>query len=76
MITLDISIAIFLYLLFGGVSILLLWVFYGYRKKQIVFKKDIEYMWKCTTCANLYIDSKDTKISKCPQCGFLNKRDN
>lgn len=76
MIKLDISIAIFLYLVLSGVTILLLWVFYGYKKNRIIFKKDIEYMWKCSICTNIYIDSKDERISKCPQCGFLNKRGN
>lgn len=76
MIKLDISTALFFYLLFNVVGILVLWVFFDLRtSKERVFKRDEEYFWQCSICANIYIDSVSEEISKCPQCGSYNKKD-
>ncbi|MCK4463783.1 MAG: hypothetical protein KAU58_05675 [Candidatus Omnitrophica bacterium] len=76
MIKLDISTALFLYLLFNVIGVLLLWVFFGLRTKRSSFKKDEDYVWRCSICANLYIDSKNQDLSRCPQCGSYNKKEN
>lgn len=75
MIQLDISVALFIYLIFNVVGILLIWLFSGYRKKEMIFTKEEDYLWHCNICANIYIDSKDDIISKCPQCDSFNSRE-
>ncbi len=72
MIKLDISVAVFFYLLFSFVLMLLLWLFQGYRKRGVKFRADHEYIWRCEICAHTYLHSKDERVSKCPQCGSLN----
>ena len=36
--------------------------------------KDIDYIWKCSVCAHIYVDSKHEGMSTCPLCGSYNKR--
>lgn len=74
MIQLDLSTALCIYLSCNVVAILLLWVFYGYRKREVVFKEDKEYVWHCSICAQTYIDSRDEHVSRCPQCGSYNSK--
>lgn len=73
MIKLDISQAVFLYLVFTVVSVLILWVFLEYGKKEIKLKDDSEYVKRCAICSYTYIDSEMGNLSKCPQCGSYNK---
>lgn len=74
MIRLDISAALFFYLFFNVIVVLLLWVFCGYKRKGMSIEKDKDYIWHCPICANTYIDSIDELMSKCPRCGSYNKR--
>ena len=75
MIKIDISLLVFLYILFSAVTILLVWITAGYREKRDFSLKDVEYIWKCKVCSNVYIDSRHEDISECPLCGSYNKRD-
>ncbi len=75
MIKVDISLLIFFYILFSAVVILLVWVTAGYREKRDFSLKDVEYIWKCKVCSNVYIDSRHEDISECPLCGSYNKRE-
>jgi len=74
MIKLDISTAVFLYLLFNVVGVLLMWVLFDFRTKSVDFRRDEDYIWHCVICANIYINSRQEGISKCPQCGSYNER--
>lgn len=74
MIKLDISTALFLYLSINVVGVLLLWVFFGPKTKKITLGKDEDYIWQCSICAGIYVDSKSETVSKCPQCGSYNRR--
>ena len=75
MIKVDISLLIFFYILFSAVVILLVWITAGYKEKRDSSLKDVEYIWKCKVCSNIYIDSRHEDISECPLCGSYNKRD-
>lgn len=75
MIKIDISLLIFFYIFFSAIIILFVWVIAGYREKKDISPKDIEYIWKCKVCSNVYIDSRHEDMSECPLCGSYNKRD-
>lgn len=74
MIRIDISLLIFFYILLSAIIILIIWVMAGYREKKDLSPKELEYIWKCSVCSNVYIDSKHEEISECPLCGSYNKR--
>lgn len=74
MIKVDISTALFIYLLFTTVVILLAWSFFDFGTKMKTFSSDEKYIWHCTICAFTYIDSKHDEISKCPRCDSYIKR--
>ena len=74
MITLDISQAVFLYLLFTVIAVLILWIFFEERLKFIYFKEEDIYIRQCDICTHIYVDSLNRDISKCPRCGSFNVR--
>lgn len=74
MVKIDISLLIFFYILFSAVAILLIWVTAGYKENRSSSLKDVEYIWKCNVCSNVYIDSRHEDMSECPLCGSYNKR--
>jgi len=74
MIKLDISMALFLYLLFTAVLILLVWSFFSFGTKLKTFSSDEKDIWHCNTCTFTYIDSRHDEVSKCPRCGSYNER--
>ena len=75
MIKINISLLIFFYIAFSAVVILLVWITAGYREKKDFSLKDVEYIWKCKVCSNIYINSRHEDMSECPLCGSYNKRD-
>ena len=74
MIKLDISMALFIYLLFTAVLLLLIWAFLDFGTKLKTYSSDEKYIWHCTICASTYVDSRHDDISKCPRCGSYNQR--
>ena len=74
MIRLDISTLMFFYTLFSVITILIIWVFFGYKRAGSRIGKDMEYTWRCSVCSHSYIDSKHDEISVCPLCGSYNKK--
>lgn len=74
MIKLDISQAVFLYLLFSVIALLILWIFFEERLKFINFGEEDVYVWQCEICTYTYVDSINRDISKCPQCSSFNTR--
>jgi rRNA maturation endonuclease Nob1 len=75
MIKLTISTLIFFYTLFSVITILIIWVVFGYKGTKRALPKDIDFIWKCSVCFNEYVDSKSEDISVCPLCGSYNKRE-
>lgn len=74
MIKLDISMALFLYLLGTVVFILFIWAFFDFGTRLKTFSSDEKYIWHCTICSFTYIDSRHEDISKCPRCNSYNER--
>ena len=74
MIKLDISLAVFLYLFFSVIGLLILWIFFEERIKYIYFREEDIYIWQCEICAYTYVDSLNRDISRCPGCNSLNAR--
>ena len=74
MIRLDISQAVFLYLLISVVGIFILWIFFEERLKFLYFREEEVYVWQCNICAYTYIDSRSADISRCPRCNSYNSR--
>ena len=74
MIKVDISTALFLYLLATAVFILIIWSFFDFGTKLKTFSSDEKNIWHCTICTLTYIDSKHDDISACPRCGSYNQK--
>lgn len=75
MIKLDISGFIFAHMLLSAVIILILWTVYIYKRTKMSRRDDMDYMWKCSICSHVYIDSRHEDVSKCPLCGSYNKKE-
>lgn len=74
MVKLDISQAVFLYLLFSVIGLLILWIFFEEKLKFIYFRGEDTYIWQCDICTYTYVDSLNRDISKCPMCNSFNVR--
>ena len=74
MFRLDVSTAVFFYVMSSLVVIFLLWIFF--EKKSILPKyvREEADVWECGICAHIYVDSTHQEISQCPQCKSYNKR--
>ncbi|MCX8066129.1 MAG: hypothetical protein N3G21_13335 [Candidatus Hydrogenedentes bacterium] len=50
----------------------ILWYFSEVNARRIYsFYKD-QYVWKCSYCAFVYLDTESEEISKCPRCNSFN----
>ncbi len=74
MIKMDISTALFLYLFFSTIFVLIVWSFFDFGTKLKTFSSDEEYIWHCLICAFTYIDSRHDEFSKCPRCDSYNQK--
>jgi len=74
MIRVDISTALFLYLLVSTVFVLLAWAFFDFGTKLRNFSSEEKYIWSCSICGLTYIDSRHEEISRCPRCHSYNER--
>ena len=74
MIKVDIAMALFLYLLFTVMVVLVVWSFFSFGTKMKTFSSDEKDIWHCETCTFTYIDSRHDEVSKCPRCGSYNER--
>ena len=74
MIKLDISMAIFFYLLFTAVFMLVVWSFFDFGTKLRTFSSDEKFIWHCSICTLTYVDSVHDEVSRCPRCGSYNQR--
>ena len=74
MIKVDIATAVALYLSVYVVGLLGLWIFLEERSKFRGFTSDRKYVWHCSICGYIYIDSKHEKLSVCPRCSSYNEK--
>jgi len=68
MIKIDISTALFLYLFFSVIIVLIAWLFMDFGIRLSTFSSEEKYIWHCTICTHTYIDSRNDEISVCPRC--------
>ena len=68
MIKIDISTALFLYLFFSVITVLVAWLFMDFGIRLSTFSSEEKYIWHCTICTHTYIDSRNDEISICPRC--------
>lgn len=74
MIRMEISTALFFYLLGTAVLMLLAWSFFDFGTKLKTYSSDEKFIWHCSICTFTYIDSRHDNISKCPRCGSYNEK--
>jgi uncharacterized paraquat-inducible protein A len=74
MIRMDISTALFVYLFFTTVLVLVLWAFFDPGNRLRSFNTEEEHIRHCNICSNNYIDNTGEEVSKCPRCGSFNDR--
>jgi len=74
MIKVDISTALFVYLFFSVIVVLILWAFIDFGTKLRAYGPDEKFIWHCPICTYTYIDSKNQDISVCPRCKSYNQR--
>ena len=75
MIRVDVSTAVFLYVMFSLLAIFFFWIVF--EKKAILpkFVREEADVWECAICAYTYVDSQHQEISQCPQCKSYNKKE-
>ena len=74
MFRMDVSMAVFLYVMSSLIVIFLLWIFFEKKAVLPKFIREEADVWECSICAYTYVDSTHTEISQCPQCKSYNKK--
>ena len=76
MIEIELSTALFLFTAFPllVLFIALISIDFRNRKKKSDRTKEPQ-IWSCSICTHVYVDSKHSDISQCPECGSYNKRE-
>lgn len=74
MIKVDISTAVFLYIMSTLFVIFFLWIFFEKKAVLPKFVRQEADVWECAICAYTYVDSNHHEISQCPQCKSYNKK--
>ncbi len=74
MFRMDVSTAVFLYVMSPLLVLFFLWIFF--EKKAILpkFVREEADVWECSICSYTYVDSQHQEISQCPQCKSYNKK--
>ena len=75
MITLNLSMLLFLYLFFSTVMLLVAWFFLDFGTRLKTFSPDEKFIWHCNICDHNFIDSLSIDISKCPRCGSYTEKE-
>ena len=70
----DISTAIFFYIMSALLAIFILWIFFEKKTALPKFVREEADVWECKICAYTYVDSTHQEISQCPQCKSYNKK--
>ncbi len=74
MLKLDVSSAVFLYLMSTLLVIFVLWIFFEKKAVLPKFVREEADVWECAICSYTYVDSTHHEISQCPQCKSYNKK--
>jgi len=74
MFRLDISTAVFLYVMSSLVVLFFLWIFFEKKVVRSKFVRPEADVWECSICSYTYVDSQHQEISQCPQCKSYNKK--
>lgn len=74
MFKLDISTAVFLYIMSALSVTFMLWIFVEKKSARPQFVREDANVWECVICAHTYVDSTHHEISQCPQCKSYNKK--
>ena len=74
MFRIDVSMAVFLYVMSSLAVIFLAWIFFERKAVLPKFVREEADVWECSICAYTYVDSMHHEISQCPQCKSYNKR--
>ncbi len=75
MIRLDISTAVFFYIMSALLVVFFLWIFFEKKASFPKFVREKADVWECSICAYTYVDSTHHEISQCPQCKSYNKKE-
>ena len=70
----DVSTAVFLYVMSSLAAIFFLWIFFEKKAVLPKFVREEADVWECAICAHTYVDSTHHEISQCPQCKSYNKK--
>ena len=74
MLKLDVSTAVFLYVMSSLAVVFFLWIFFEKHTALPKFVREEADVWECAICAYTYVDSTHHEISQCPQCKSYNKK--
>ncbi len=74
MFKLDVSSAVFLYLMSTLLVIFVMWIFFEKKAVLPKFVREEADVWECAICSYTYVDSTHHEISQCPQCKSYNKK--
>jgi len=70
----DVSMAVFLYVMTALLAIFGLWIFFEKKAVLPKFLREEADVWECSICAYTYVDSTHHEISQCPRCKCYNKK--
>ena len=71
---LDVTTAVFLYVMTALCVLFWLWLFLERTTSLPKFVREEADVWECSICAYTYVDSRHQGISQCPQCKSYNKK--
>ncbi len=75
MIPVDITTAIFIYLMFSLGSIFTVWMLFEKSEHVEPAAHEKREIWNCLICTYTYVDSTHDTISECPRCRSLNRKE-
>lgn len=74
MFRMDVTTAVFLYVMSSLLVIFVLWIFFEKKAVLPQFIREKADVWECAICTYTYVDSTHHGISQCPQCKSYNKK--
>jgi hypothetical protein len=74
LIRVDVTTAIFLYLMSSLCVVFFLWIFFERKAILPKYVREEADVWECAICTYIYVDSTHHEISQCPQCKSYNKK--
>ena len=74
MFKMDVTTAVFLYVMSSLAVTFLLWIVFEKRAALPKYVREEANVWECQICAYTYVDSQNHDISQCPQCKSWNKK--